>query len=71
MTPKQFRAARKKLGLSRKQLASLVGGAYDNIARFERDRQNPSSRVPSPKTVELMKAFLEGYRPENWPEGVE
>jgi transcriptional regulator with XRE-family HTH domain len=71
MTPKQFRAARLKLGLSRKQLASLIGGAYDNIARFERDRSSPSSRIPPAKTVELMKAFLEGYRPENWPEGVE
>jgi len=67
MTPDQFRAARKKLGLSRRQIASLIGGTYDNIARFERDRSKPSSRVPTDKTVDLIKAFLGGYRPDNWP----
>ena len=62
MTPAEFKQARKLLGLTAAQLADLMGyGAAPRIYEIEvRDA------VP-PQAARLMAAYLQGYRPADWP----
>jgi transcriptional regulator with XRE-family HTH domain len=65
MTPLEFRAIRKRLGLTQVQLAEILGyqGALA-ISSLER-KSNPR---PVPRLLMIvMRAFEAGYRPSNWP----
>lgn len=61
MTPQEFRAIRKQLGLTQAGLAALTGyGAGTRIAGFESvDHGRP---IP-PLLERLMRAYEAGYRP--------
>jgi DNA-binding XRE family transcriptional regulator len=64
MTPEQIREARRVLGLSARQLAPLLG--YDRLPSvydIEAGRERPSRAV-----VLLLRAYLAGYRPPEWPD---
>lgn len=63
----QFREARHKLGLSVVHLARMLGVTDTQIRRMEADPKYRSSRPVTRPTENLMKAFLAGYRPKNWP----
>lgn len=63
MTPAEIIAARKELGLTQAGLARMLGyssrtGAY----KIETGLVKPSAAV-----VRLLRAYLDGYRPEDWP----
>jgi transcriptional regulator with XRE-family HTH domain len=63
MTPQEIREARLRLGLTQAQLAPLLG--YSDVARvseLERGVRQPNGAV-----LCLLRAYLDGYRPENWP----
>ena len=63
MTPAAFREARKSLGLTQAQAASLLGyKAASRISEIERDVERPSESV-----IRLLRAYLDGYRPDDWP----
>lgn len=66
MTPAEIREARRKLGLSLEQLATLLG--YQGEQRRQmmhkieaglRDLREPQRR--------LLEAYIEGYRPRDFP----
>lgn len=63
MTPDQFIAIRAGLGLSQAQLAKMLGfGSQPRVAEIEAERR------PISRPIErLMRAYLSGYRPEDWP----
>lgn len=63
MTGAEVRDARKRLGLTQTQLAELMGmtGA-SYISRIEKDVQAIGS-----SSQRLVQAYLEGYRPKDWP----
>lgn len=64
MTPAELREARLTLGLTQAQLASVMGyGATIRISEIER-----GVRGVSEQTARLMRAYLNGYRPDDWPE---
>ncbi|MFV0384410.1 helix-turn-helix domain-containing protein [Paracoccus sp. (in: a-proteobacteria)] len=64
MAPDEIRAARLAFGLTQIQMAILLGyGAPARIAEIEAGRRNPSESV-----LRLMRAYLDGYRPADWPE---
>lgn len=65
MTNHEFRAIRKRLGLTQAELARVVGyyGAM-HISQFERAK-NPRA-VPHLLAL-LMEAYAAGYRPTSWP----
>lgn len=68
MTPADFKAIRIKLGLSQAALARVLGyGSALRISEFER-ATNPRD-VPLHVAM-LMRAFADGWRPENWPVGL-
>ena len=63
MTPAQFKQARQSLGLDPVQAARLLGyGSRSRISEIENGRRNPSEAV-----VMLLRAYLAGYRPDDWP----
>ncbi len=63
MTPYEIRNARQALGLTQAQLAALMGlGDKARVAEWER-----GARHPSPQSERLIRAYLDGYRPTDWP----
>jgi DNA-binding transcriptional regulator YiaG len=68
LTPAEIRAAREALGLSQPQLAAMLrysvkGNAAARVSEVERGKPMDAARV------ELLRAYLSGYRPQDWPKG--
>ena len=62
MTPAEFKEARRNLGLSAAQLAAVMGyGAAPRIYEIEAREAVPA------QAARLMQAYLDGYRPSDWP----
>ena len=67
MTPDEFAKARRELGLSRARLAPMLG--YDGIhSHMQVYRMETGERPVRAAQARLMRAYLSGYRPEDWPE---
>lgn len=59
MSPQEFRAIRKSLGLTQAGLAALLGYAHAvRVAEFE-----AGTGTITPLLERLMRAYAEGYRP--------
>jgi transcriptional regulator with XRE-family HTH domain len=67
MTPEQMARARKRLGLSLEQLASMLG--YQGVQRrqMQYDLETGRREIREPQR-RLMDAYLSGYRPADWPQ---
>lgn len=52
MTPEEFHAARKALGLTQRELATLLGRTYQMISRYE------NGHSPIPEVVRLALTWL-------------
>ena len=61
-------AARRALGLTKAQLGALMDTDAQNIGRMELDGGAKSYRAPAPRMLRLIRAYLDGYRPRDWPE---
>ena len=63
MTPSELKQSRQSLGLTQAQLAPLLGyGDKTRISELE-----VGTREPGGSVVLLMRAYLAGYRPKDWP----
>lgn len=63
MTPDEIRTALKALGLTQRQAAPMLGyGDQSRISDLVCGRENPSAAV-----VLLLRAYMDGYRPRDWP----
>ncbi|WP_334147888.1 helix-turn-helix domain-containing protein [Hyphomicrobium sp.] len=59
----RIRAAREMLGLTPEEMAPLLGyRARSRIYEIE-----SGTRTPGPAVELLLRAYLDGYRPANWP----
>lgn len=67
MTPIEFKAARKSLGLTQAQLAALLGRDPSTIRRYEMAGNQSTKTTIDPTVQNVMHWFLEGFRPPNWP----
>jgi len=71
MTPAEFKAARLALGLTQGQLAGVLGytpkSGRSHVGIFELASGN-ARQVP-PQVRRLLEAYLDGYRPPDWPVG--
>ncbi len=67
MTPGHITAARMLLDLSQSQFAALLDCDVTNIQKIERAADLKSSRPAPPRMVRLIRAYLSGYRPQDWP----
>ena len=62
MTGDEFRTGREVLGLTQAMLAAIMGyGSASRISEIEN-----RATVPA-QTALLMRAYLTGYRPDDWP----
>lgn len=66
MTPTELKTARETLGLSQAQLAVLLGYEGTNIRQRVSAQENGHKAVP-PLVSRLAQAYLDGYRPADWP----
>ncbi len=66
MTPAEFKKARHKLGLTLSKCAQLIGytGAH---AQQQVRRMETGEREIREAQQRLMQAYLDGYRPKDWP----
>ncbi len=67
MTPSQFKQARQSLGLTQSQLGILLDTDGQSIRRVEMDSDTSTGRKPAPRMVRLLQAYLDSYRPTDWP----
>lgn len=66
MTPAEFKQARQSLGLTAAQAAPLFGlGDLARIYNIETGASVPAWHA------RLMRAYLDGYRPDDWPNQAE
>jgi len=66
MTPTQLQQARRKLGLTLSELAHLLG--YEGVqARSQAHHLETGRREIRPAQERLIRAYLDGYRPKDWP----
>jgi DNA-binding transcriptional regulator YiaG len=71
MTPKQFKAGRKLLGLSVTQLAHILNTAPDTVRKWEMPDDRSTSRGVNPVAQRVMRWMLAGFRPPEWPRGAD
>ena len=63
MTGDEIRAARKHLGLTQSQFAEVMGYSHKTyVSAMESD-----TRSMSDQGQRLLQAYLDGYRPKDWP----
>lgn len=68
MTPVQFQRARRKLGLTQKQLAHILGLNELTVRRYEMGEHCTNHRRVPTATAELINVFLTtDYRSKRWP----
>lgn len=66
-TPMVLRGARTELGLSVMQMAALLETDAQTIRRMEQTPLAKTFRKPASRMVRLLRAYLCGYRPKDWP----
>ena len=63
MTPTEIKTAREALGLTQAQIATLLGyGGQSRIAEIEGGKKGVGASV-----IRLLQAYVDGYRPKDWP----
>ena len=64
MTPEEFKKARKSVGLNRQSDAAAMLGysRTASISDIETGKAEPNGAA-----VRLLQAYLDGYRPKDWP----
>lgn len=66
MTPEQFQQARHRLGLTLEQMGRMLGYQGEHIRQQVHDLETGRRDIREPQR-RLMQAYLEGYRPKDWP----
>lgn len=66
-TPMVLRGARTELGLSVAQMAALLETDAQTIRRMEQTPLANTFRKPASRMIRLLRAYLHGYRPKDWP----
>ena len=67
MTPDQLARARKRLGLTLKQTADMLGYEGEQ-AKSQVHHLETGRRQIRPAQRRLVEAYLSGYRPDDWPD---
>ena len=66
MTPKRFQIARRRLGLNLSETATMLGYEGEH-ARSQVHHLETGRRTIRPAQARLIEAYLDGYRPRDWP----
>ena len=71
MDYKDIKLARQALGLSLSEVAEMLDTDPTTTRRLEMAPHNSTARQPAPRMVRLIQAYLDGYRPTDWPIDIE
>lgn len=55
------------LGLSVAELSHLLDTDPHTVRRMEQSETAKTFRRPAPRMLRLIRAYLDGYRPDDWP----
>ena len=67
MTHTEVRAARIALGLTPADLAKMLDVGTQTVTRMESTPDRSKHREPAVRMVRLIRAYLDGHRPADWP----
>jgi ribosome-binding protein aMBF1 (putative translation factor) len=67
LTSHEIKEARQKLGLTQSELGQMLDTDQSTIRRMEMTPDKSSFRTPAPRMIRLLDAYLNGYRPRDWP----
>ena len=67
MTHTEIRAARLALGLTPADLAKMLDVGTQTVTRMESTPDRSKHRAPAVRMVRLIRAYLDGHRPVDWP----
>jgi DNA-binding transcriptional regulator YiaG len=67
MRPDEFKAARRKLGLTQAELGAVLDTAPQTIRKWEMPPENSTARGVNPVAARVMRWLLDGFRPPEWP----
>ena len=65
MTGDEIKQARRRLGLTQAEFAKVMGFTGKSYVSRIETAPDPLSRT----SIRLLNAYLEGYRPRDWPVG--
>jgi len=68
MNHDELRQARETLGLTPAEAATLLDTDPTTVHRLERDPALPTARKAPARVIRLYRAYLDGHRPDDWPE---
>lgn len=66
MTGDEMKAARLRLGLTLEQMATVLGYQGAQRRQMQHDLETGRREIREPQR-RLAQAYLEGYRPRDWP----
>jgi len=67
MTPSEVKYSRVTLGLTLREFAQMLDTDASTIRKMELQEGSSQYRGPAPRMVRLIVAYLNGYRPPDWP----
>jgi DNA-binding transcriptional regulator YiaG len=65
--PEAIAEARRRLRLTQAQLAHVLGCSLAHVKAMEAVTDRPGRRRIDPAYARLLVAYLDGYRPADWP----
>lgn len=68
MKPSEVKNARRNLELSVSEFAQMLDTDASTIRKMELTEGSSQYRIPAPRMIRLITAYMEGYRPIDWPE---
>ena len=68
MTPQDIKRLRNSLDLSAADLAALLETDENTVRRMEMRRDTKNARLPARRMARLMQAYVDGWRPHDWPQ---
>ena len=63
----EFKAGRRRLGLTQKQLGQILDTAPTTIRKWEMPDDNSTARGVNPIAARVMRWMLAGFRPPEFP----
>jgi DNA-binding transcriptional regulator YiaG len=67
MTPEEFKAGRKRLGLTVAELGRILDTLPQTIRKWESPEEASTSRSVNPVAAQVMRWMLAGFRPPEFP----
>lgn len=67
MEPDDLKKARLELGLTFEQMAAMLETDKQTVQRMEMQADRSTSRKPAIRMERLIEAYIDGWRPKDWP----